>query len=328
MRLRLAGRSVRPRRRGRDRAPPEARGRGRGAARLPLRAGGRRLTFDRVTKTAQGEEPFRGTLAGRARAAGTGPSVTASELDFEIERLLGAQRAGRLPRGVLQKLVGALESAADVRLDGEPIRPRAAPCEWRVRVADDGPGFRLGLERHPVVSETFGDDVVRCGDELRVLGASGLEGRDLEALARGRRFAPDEAAELAAEILPALEKKLAVEIETKRLPEARSEPPRLVVETSRAGDALSVLATLVYGDPPRARIDAGRLVPLARRAAAPRSRGRAAAHRAPAERARARPRRAPRDARRPRRVRLPRGSRRSAARCRATRTRTTSSPAR
>ena len=119
---------------------------------------------------------------------------------------------------MLHKLVAALESAADVRLDGAPIRPRAAPCEWRVRVADDGPGFRLALERHPAVSETLGDDVVRCGDELRVLGASGLDGRDLEALARGRRFAPEEAAELAAEVLPALEKKLPVEVETRAPP--------------------------------------------------------------------------------------------------------------
>ncbi|HVH08021.1 MAG TPA: SNF2-related protein, partial [Myxococcota bacterium] len=221
------------------------------------------LSFERVAKTTQGEEPFRGTLAGRARGAGAGPEVTASELDFEVERLLGAQRAGRLPRGVLHKLVAALEASGDVRLDGEPIHPRAAPCEWRVRVVDDGPGFRLALDRHPTVSEKLGEDVVRCGDELRVLGASGLEGRDLEALSRGRKFAPEEAAELAAEVIPALEKKLHVEVETRRLPEARSEPPRLVVETSRAGDALSVFATLVYGDPPRARIDAGRLVPLA-----------------------------------------------------------------
>jgi superfamily II DNA or RNA helicase len=221
------------------------------------------LSFERVAKTSAGEETFRGTLAANARGAGPGgPSVTASDLDFEIERLLGAQRAGRLPRGVLHKLVAALESSGDVRLDGEPIRARAAPCEWRVRVADDGPGFRLALERHPTVSETFGDDVVRCGEELRVLGASGLEGRELEPLVRGRRFAPEEAAELAAEVIPALAKKLTVDVETRRLPEARMDPPRLVVETVRDGDALSVLATLVYGDPPRARIDAGRLVPI------------------------------------------------------------------
>ena len=149
-----------------------------------------------------------------------------------------------------------------MRLGGEPVRASAAPCEWRARLVDEGPGFRLFLERHPAVTEELGDGVVLCGDTLRVLAASGLEGRELEALARGRSFTPDQASELASEVLPALRKRIAVVVETGRLPEAHSEPPRLVLETSREGEALSVLATLVYGDPPRARVDAGRLVPL------------------------------------------------------------------
>ena len=220
------------------------------------------LQFERAAVTASGEEPFRGTLAAQAAGAAPGPRVAASDADFEIERLLGAQRAGRLPRGVLHKLVAALEGSADLRLDGEPLHASAAPCAWRARVRDDGPGFRLDLERHPPVTEELGDGVVRCGDTLRVLAASGLEGREIEAFARGRRFAPDEAAALAAELLPGLRRRIEVVVETTRLPEARSEPPRLVVETRREEDGLSVLATLVYGDPPRARVDAGRLVPL------------------------------------------------------------------
>jgi superfamily II DNA or RNA helicase len=220
------------------------------------------LHFERVSVGTDGEESFRGTLAGEARGAGEGPRVVADDGDQEIELILGAQRAGRLPRGILHKLVPALESRSDLRLDGEPVRASGAPCEWRARLVDDGPGFRLSLERHPAVTRELGEGVVLCGDTLRVLSASGLEGRDLETLSRGRRFTPDQAAELASEVLPALRKRIAVEVETARLPEARSEPPRLVLETSREGEALSVLATLVYGDPPRARVDAGRLVPL------------------------------------------------------------------
>jgi superfamily II DNA or RNA helicase len=223
-------------------------------------AGG--LHFERAAVTPAGEEPFRGTLAAQARGAGAGPRVAAGEADLEVERLLGAQRAGRLPRGVLQKLIGALEDCADVRLDGEPVRASAQPCEWRARLLDEGIGFRLLLERHPAVTEELGEGVVLCGDALRVLSASGLDGRELEGLARGRRFEPDEAGTLVAEILPSLRKRIAVEVETGRLPEAVAEPPRLVIETAREEGALSVLATLVYGDPPRARIDAGRLVPL------------------------------------------------------------------
>jgi len=222
------------------------------------------LVFERTVVGDAGEEPFRGTLAAAARGAGAAAAsrVAASPLDQEIELLLGAQRAGRLPRGVLHKLVAALESAPDVRLDGRAVRTSAAPCSWRARVTDDGPGFRLALERDPPVSEDLGDGVALCGDVLHVLGASGLDGRERDEYARGRRFDPDEATRLASEVLPALRRRLPVLVESARLPEARAEVPRLVVETARDGDALSVLATLVYGDPPRARVDAGRLVPL------------------------------------------------------------------
>jgi superfamily II DNA or RNA helicase len=220
------------------------------------------LYFERVAVTAAGEEPFRTTLAAEARGAGEGPRVTADDGDQEIELILGAQRAGRLPRGILHKLIPALETRSDLRLGSESVRASAAPCEWRARLVDEGAGFRLFLERHPAVTEELGDGVVRCSDTLRVVTASGLEGRELEALARGRSFTPDQAGELVSEVLPALRKRLAVAVETGRLPEASADPPRLVVETSRQGEALSVLATLVYGDPPRARVDAGRLVPL------------------------------------------------------------------
>jgi SNF2 family DNA or RNA helicase len=40
------------------------------------------------------------------------------------------------------------------------------------------------------------------------------------------------------------------------------EKPRVVVETGREGDHLTVISRLVYGDPPRAAIESGRLVPL------------------------------------------------------------------
>jgi superfamily II DNA or RNA helicase len=53
-----------------------------------------------------------------------------------------------------------------------------------------------------------------------------------------------------------------VEVLTERLPETVSEAPRVHIESTRQGETLSVLATLVYGDPPRARVDAGRLVHL------------------------------------------------------------------
>jgi superfamily II DNA or RNA helicase len=76
-------------------------------------------------------------------------------------------------------------------------------------------------------------------------------------------FRADEAGTLAGEVLPDLARRVHVEIATQRLPRAaRPEPPRAQVATARDGDALVVRADVVYGDPPRARVEAGRLVAL------------------------------------------------------------------
>jgi superfamily II DNA or RNA helicase len=53
-----------------------------------------------------------------------------------------------------------------------------------------------------------------------------------------------------------------VEVQSARLPRVVEVAPRLAVEVAREGDGLAALATLVYGDPPLARVDAGRLVRL------------------------------------------------------------------
>jgi superfamily II DNA or RNA helicase len=87
----------------------------------------------------------------------------------------------------------------------------------------------------------------------------------MEEYGRGRVFLSDEIPRLVSEVLPALGRRIAVEVATDRLPGTIREPPRIVLdlEPGSDGHALTVLATLVYGDPPRARIDAGRTVPLA-----------------------------------------------------------------
>ena len=220
------------------------------------------LHFQRVTIAGDEEAPFTTTLAAVTSGRVAGPRIAADKDDFEIERTLGGQRQGRLARGVLHRLLALLEGDRDVRLDGEPIRTSREPVGFRARLEDAGDGWTLGLERDPRPSETLGDDLVLCGDVLRRLGGSGLEGRELEQLRGGQRFGPDDAARLVSEVLPSLRERLPVEIATARLPDSERTPPRLRVEVERSGDELAVFATLVYGDPPCARVDAGRLVPL------------------------------------------------------------------
>jgi superfamily II DNA or RNA helicase len=221
------------------------------------------LALERVVVEGERATPLRTTLTALASGRVAGPRVVASQADLAAERALGPRLRGLLPRGVMRSLLRPLAECSDVTLDGRPIRPCPEPCALRARLVDAPDGFRLFVEHDPPIDERLPDGFVRCGDTLRELAPTRLTGRELEAYARdGRRFAADEVTELLAEVLPALEPRIEVCVEAARLPTSCAEPPRLVLETSEDGDGLSVLPTLVYGDPPVARVDAGRLTHL------------------------------------------------------------------
>jgi hypothetical protein len=126
---------------------------------------------------------------------------------------------------------------------------------------DEADGFKLFVEPDASVTEIFTNGAVLCGTTLRTVKEPELTAREREVLPTGRYFAASEAPELVTR-LPALRKRLPVDIRTQRLPQLVSVPPRVVLEVQREGETLTVLPTLVYGEPPTARVDAGRLVHL------------------------------------------------------------------
>ena len=228
--------------------------------RLRRAAGG--LHFERVVVEPAGELELRSTLAALADRRVPGPRCAASEADVEVERALGPTLRGVLGPGLFRRLLAPLSRCEDVRLDGVRVRVDPEPLRPSVRVDDCAEGFRLTLCLGPAASERLAEGIVLCEGALRPLGASGLTGRELMDYERGLVLPFDEVGRLATEILPDLRERAAVEVRSARLPTARREPPRLRIAVEREGDALSVLATLVYGDPVCARVDAGRLVHL------------------------------------------------------------------
>ncbi len=235
-----------------------------GAARLSYRltreAGS--LAFERYLVSDDGESPLRSTLTALASGRVEGPSVVATQADISVERALGSRLRGSMPRGILRNLLRALQNCPDVRLDGEPVQTSSEPVALRARLVDDPLGFRLLLERDPPVSSEVCEGFALCGGVLRELGETGLTGRELQDFQPGRTFTPDELTELLTEVLPSLRERISVLVETNRLPSTASVPPRIVLRTEREGERLSVLPTLVYGDPPTARVDGGRLTHL------------------------------------------------------------------
>jgi superfamily II DNA or RNA helicase len=221
------------------------------------------LALERVVLHAGGEAPLTSTLSALATRRASGPPVSPSRTDLTVESVLGAHREGALPRGILRALLPVLEGHTEVSLDGRPVATSREPLAASARVSDDAGGFRLRVAYEPAPERDLGGGFVLCEGAIRELAPLALGGREREELlGAGRRFSPDEAALLVADVLPSLASRMPLEVESQRLPSGRREPPRIAIETSRAGEGLSVLATLVYGDPPCARVDAGRLVHL------------------------------------------------------------------
>ena len=220
------------------------------------------LAFERAVVQEGQARIFEGTLSALAAGRQSGEVLVTTQADVAVELALGSRRRGWLPREVMPKLLAALSRCADVRLDNVPITTSATPVGLRGCVVDETDGFKLFVEPDASVTEIFANGAVLCGTTLRTVKEPELTAREREVLPTGRYFAASEALELVTEVLPGLRKRLAVDIRTQRLPQLVSVPPRVVLEVQREGDTLTVLPTLVYGEPPTARVDAGRLVHL------------------------------------------------------------------
>ncbi len=234
-----------------------------GTIRYCLSRGRPGLALEREIVTRDKSVLLESTLVAIARGRVDGPAISVAEADLDAERALGTRRRGAIPPGLLPGLFAALERCDDVQLDGQSIRVVQEPVTSRCRLVDAPGGFRLYLEPAPELRESLGDGVVICGDALRLIESPRLAGRELEELPRGRFFAHGQVTELLTEVLPDLASRIAVDIETERLPKTTSsERPRILLELERRGDRLSVLPLLVYGDPIVARVDAGNLTHL------------------------------------------------------------------
>ncbi len=220
------------------------------------------LTLERFIVREDRTQALESTLAAVASGRVAGLPFIASQEDLAIELALGTHRRGVLARHLILPVFKQLSRASAITLDGKPVEVSARPVSPRVRLTDQGDGFRLVLEDDPAIEETFKNGIVRCGDTLQPIDELRLSGRELHELPGGVYYPASRVGELMTEILPSLKKRIPLVVETDRLPQTVDEPPRPRIELERDGDRLKVLATIVYGDPPTARVDGGRLVHL------------------------------------------------------------------
>ncbi len=243
--------------------PTQGHGRGQIVYELVERGGALEMT--RAVENGGERTPLRGTLTDVAAGRIRGPEFVATPVDLEIERALAARPRGATTPPALSLFLSRLADSDRVSLDGRAIRVASEPLGWIVRVVDAPGGVRLFAEQDRRIERIFRNGVVIAAGALHPLSTHRLTGRELSDLPRGRFYGDDDLAELVTRVLPDLEERIPVQIETKKLPTARrGERPRVRVELEHEDEGLRVLPTLVYSDPAVARVDAGRLVALGR----------------------------------------------------------------
>jgi superfamily II DNA or RNA helicase len=209
------------------------------------------------------EEPIHESLTARIAKVKVIPGFNPSADEMRVDRILGIPPRDVIPSDRIRDVLGAI-SGSPVYWNDKPIETSAELVHPRARVADgDAGGFRLIMERDPKVDEIVARGVVRCGNTFYPAGDTLATGDLLEKLPVERKYAAKETPDLVGQILPELEKRLTVTVETKKLPRiAPKARPRVQMDFSHHGHTLSVLPTLVYGKPSIAHVINDELVLL------------------------------------------------------------------
>ncbi len=244
---------------------------------------GEGLRLGRVLVGPDGAEtPLEGPLRARLANPTTAAGLQVEEIDLRADGLLeigGGGARGVLSPTKLDGLLQILAGAPRVSVDGvaatiseEQILPTATLLDAMFPGRAAGAAeVRLTITPDPRVRAVVAPGVALCEDEGRValhrLGETELTGVWLQHLPVRRTFGAAELGELLTVVLPDLARRTALDVRSQRLPSVvRDLEPRIVLQLDQidpaAGGGLSVLPALVYGSPPCARVDAGKLVYL------------------------------------------------------------------
>jgi hypothetical protein len=227
-----------------------------------LRSEGEQLFLLRLVKGASGDKSKLRARLVEERQRGADASIAASRADVEIDLLIGSLREGPIPRAYMPKLLGWLHDCDDVTLDGAPIETGEPAPTLSVRVRAEGDGFRLQTAPHPDLQRLYENGAVLSKGRLCPIQPPELSEADLAALKRGRSVAFNDVADLVGRILPTLRGRIPLDVPRGLLPGAEPVAPRISLSAEVLEGVLEVLPTIVYGDPPCARIDGGKLTYL------------------------------------------------------------------
>ncbi len=193
---------------------------------------------------------------------GEAAQIATSRIDVEIDLLIGTLREGPIPRAFMERLIGWFSECEDLTLDGAPIRPGEPVDGVAVRVEADRDGYRLIARDNTALQKRFENGAALFAGKLCLIQEPRISETDLAALRRGRHIPHQEVTDLVGRVLPALRERISVQVPPELLPGAEALPVRLSLSADVLAGVLEVLPTIVYGDPPCARVDGGKLTYL------------------------------------------------------------------
>jgi superfamily II DNA or RNA helicase len=209
------------------------------------------------------ESPLEGTLSALLSRPSEARLLQAEQWDLQADRLLETSSRGVLPTTKLDALIKVLAGCRLLFLDGVPVVMAEEEVLPHAVVTDHEDGVRITILRDSRITSVPSAGVVVLGDVIARHGEMELCGGFLQHLPQTQTFRAAQLGEAATRVLPDLFRRMAVDVRTNRLPHiVRGLRPRIVLELTQMGGTIAILPTLLYGHPPCARIDEGRLVHL------------------------------------------------------------------
>lgn len=187
------------------------------------------------------------------------PEVVATKTDYAIDQILRNYRSGApLERPRIEALFRVFSEEQKFYLDGQTVQTSDSRLIAQYECIDEEDGYRLRKVTNPLVTEVFPAGVALCtGNILRLLNPKTLNPEESKLVEGEGSFWPKNKEHvLFSNIIPQLQKKISLTIHSQKRPKTLEVEPRVhlllekEVHAPPAPSTLSVLANIVYGEPP------------------------------------------------------------------------------
>jgi hypothetical protein len=199
------------------------------------------------------DRPLRALVGGIQSGRIAISPLPSTQEDMSVDLLVTA-KINFVERAQLLRVFDLLQNSPNVLLEGKEIKISTHKVGLKIRIIDEGQGFRVQRYQGEIpIERRFKNGVVLVAGVLRPVEHPRLTPQENSLVeSDGQYMSMSEAEVFSRDVLPELRKKLHVEVLTSRLPEVKEFEPYVEIETREvlgAFGSLEVLARVAYGDP-------------------------------------------------------------------------------